>query len=43
MDVRIEQSWKEVLQPEFDKPYFAELASFLHAEKAAGYHIRNVD
>lgn len=36
MNVRIENSWKQALQEEFDKPYFAELASFLHAEKAAG-------
>ncbi|MBO4446571.1 MAG: uracil-DNA glycosylase, partial [Bacteroidales bacterium] len=36
MNVRIENSWKEALQPEFDKPYFAELVSFLHAEKASG-------
>lgn len=36
MEVRIEQSWKQALQSEFDKPYFAELVSFLHAEKRAG-------
>lgn len=36
MDVKIEQSWKQALQSEFDKPYFAELVRFLHAEKAAG-------
>lgn len=36
MDVQIEQSWKDVLQPEFDKPYFAEIVSFLKAEKQAG-------
>ena len=36
MDVRIEQSWKEALQGEFDKPYFGELVRFLHGEKAAG-------
>lgn len=36
MDVRIEQSWKEALRDEFDKPYFSELVRFLHAEKAAG-------
>ena len=36
MDVRIEPSWKEVLQPEFDKPYFAELSAFLHREKDSG-------
>lgn len=36
MDVRIEQSWKEALAPEFEKPYFAELAERLHAEKRSG-------
>ena len=36
MNVRIENSWKEALQSEFDKTYFAELVSFLHREKAEG-------
>ena len=36
MDVKIEQSWKEALQSEFEKPYFAELVRYLHGEKAAG-------
>lgn len=36
MEVRIENTWKEALQGEFDKTYFAELASFLHREKAEG-------
>ena len=36
MDVKIEQTWKEALQPEFDKPYFGSLVQFLHREKAAG-------
>ena len=36
MDVKIVQSWKEALQSEFDKPYFAELARELHREKAEG-------
>ena len=36
MDVKIEQSWKQALQSEFDKPYFAELVRFLHAEKSSG-------
>ena len=36
MNVQIENSWKEVLQDEFDKPYFERLVAFLHAEKAAG-------
>lgn len=39
MTVRIEQSWKEALQTEFDQPYFAELSERLHAEKAAGRRI----
>ena len=36
MNVRIENSWKEALQSEFDKAYFAELVAFLHREKAEG-------
>ena len=36
MDVRIEQSWKDALASEFEKPYFAQLVRFLHEEKAAG-------
>lgn len=36
MDVKIESSWKQALAEEFDKPYFAQLVNFLHAEKAAG-------
>lgn len=36
MKVNIEQTWREALQSEFDQPYFAELSSFLHAEKARG-------
>ena len=36
MDVKIESSWKSALAPEFEKPYFAQLVRFLHAEKAAG-------
>ncbi|MBP5173045.1 MAG: uracil-DNA glycosylase [Bacteroidales bacterium] len=36
MNVQIEESWKKVLQSEFDKPYFAELVRYLHAEKSAG-------
>ena len=36
MDVKIEQSWKEALAGEFEKPYFASLVSFLRNEKAAG-------
>lgn len=36
MDVKIEESWKRVLAPEFEKPYFQELARQLHGEKRAG-------
>lgn len=36
MNVRIEQSWKDALQEEFDKPYFESLVRELHAEKEAG-------
>ena len=36
MDVKIEQTWKDALAPEFEKPYFASLVRFLHGEKAAG-------
>lgn len=36
MKVNIEKSWAEALKDEFDKDYFAGLASRLHAEKAAG-------
>lgn len=39
MDVKIEQSWKEALVPEFEQAYFSELVRFLHAEKAAGKRI----
>ncbi len=32
MDVKIESSWKAVLQPEFDKDYFANLTEFVRNE-----------
>jgi uracil-DNA glycosylase len=32
MDVKIEQSWKEQLQNEFDKPYFIQLTEFVRSE-----------
>lgn len=32
MDVKIEPSWKQVLQEEFSKPYFEELANFVRDE-----------
>jgi len=36
MDVRINDTWKEVLKPEFSKPYFLEIVNFLRTEKMAG-------
>ena len=36
MDVRIAEDWKEVLQGEFDKPYFEQLTNFVRQEYAAG-------
>jgi len=32
IDVKIEESWKELLKDEFEKPYFAELIAFVKAE-----------
>ncbi len=32
MNVRIEESWREILQEEFDKPYFSALANFVRLE-----------
>ena len=32
MDVRIEPSWKQQLQEEFDKPYFEKLVTFYGAQ-----------
>ena len=32
MDVKIDASWKEVLQPEFEKEYFTRLTSFVKEE-----------
>lgn len=36
MNVSIEASWKEVLQEEFKKPYFKQIADHLKIEKAQG-------
>lgn len=36
MTVQIENTWRQALQSEFDKPYFAGLVRFLHGEKDAG-------
>ena len=32
MNVRIEESWKQVLQPEFDKPYFELLTQYVRQQ-----------
>lgn len=32
MDVKIEQSWKKILQPEFEKEYFKNLIQFVKSE-----------
>ena len=32
MDVKIDASWKKVLQDEFEKPYFAQLTNFVRDE-----------
>ncbi len=34
MDVRISEDWKQILQPEFDKPYFERLVGFVKQEYA---------
>ncbi|MDQ2751812.1 MAG: uracil-DNA glycosylase [Bacteroidota bacterium] len=36
MDVKIEESWKEVLKDEFEKPYFQQITAHLKTEKATG-------
>ena len=36
MDVKIEQSWKEVLLNEFSKPYFQQITAHLKTERATG-------
>jgi uracil-DNA glycosylase len=35
-NVQIEESWKQALEPEFSKPYFATLIDFIKQEKAEG-------
>ena len=35
MDVKIAPDWKEILAPEFDKPYFGELTRFVREEYAS--------
>ena len=39
MEVKIENTWKNALAGEFEKPYFASLVRFLHHEKEAGKRI----
>jgi uracil-DNA glycosylase len=36
MDVKIEETWKEVLKNEFTKPYFQQIVTFLKTERLAG-------
>lgn len=36
MEVKINDSWKRILNQEFDKPYFQGLVEFLHKEKKEG-------
>ena len=36
MDVKISESWKNLLQEEFNKPYFEELTRFVKSEYSAG-------
>jgi len=36
MDVKMEESWKQALKPEFSKPYFLEIVNHLRTEKMAG-------
>jgi len=36
MDVKIEESWKNILRNEFSKSYFLEAATFIKTEKALG-------
>lgn len=36
MDVQIEESWKKLLQPEFEKPYFKSLTDFVRLAYTSG-------
>src|SRR3954469_12448196 len=36
MDVKMEESWKEVLADEFSRPYFQQAVTFIKTEKALG-------
>ena len=37
--VKIEEGWKQALMPQWDKPYFQQLKSFLVSEKQSGHTI----
>lgn len=39
MDIRLEESWKAVLGPEFARPYMQQLKAFLLSERSNGKHI----
>ena len=39
VEVKIEDSWKQALSSEFEKPYFAALSQKLHEEKSEGRRI----
>jgi uracil-DNA glycosylase len=39
MNVQIENSWKELLSDEFEKPYFVSLSEYLKREKLSGIKI----
>jgi uracil-DNA glycosylase len=39
MSVKIEASWKAVLDEEFNRPYFQQLAAFLREERAVGKEV----
>lgn len=39
VEVKIEDSWKQALSSEFEKPYFAALSQKLHEEKSEGWRI----
>ncbi|MEE1030284.1 MAG: uracil-DNA glycosylase, partial [Alphaproteobacteria bacterium] len=39
MNVKIEQSWKDALSPEFDKEYFIKLTDFVRNEYLSGKRI----
>ena len=38
MNVQIEESWKQHLAPEFDKPYFIKLTDFVRQEYQTQSH-----